>query len=150
MGLYYLEKVNEEMNIRALTLDEIYDIQIIEPFIYYNTKTASSRKQATIYKYNLENKQNAAVTDIFSGTGAYYIYSDVVYMDGYVKSASGLKNDEGIYKVDTESGQSSFIIPRNSTQIYVSEKYIYSYSPDNNGSLIAYDINNVNNKIVIF
>lgn len=151
-GIYYLDESGEEPEVKVLYFDEAYEIFIMDGFIYFNTfqQHSAPNRQIPMYRYDLSEKTYMAVSDINLNSSAYYIHDKYLYMDGYVKSTSGLKKDQGIYRIDMETGESALLINRKSTDIYVSEKYVYSYSPDNKGSLIAYDINDVSKTITIF
>ncbi|HOA32598.1 MAG: DUF5050 domain-containing protein [Clostridia bacterium] len=152
LGIYYLDETGEETEVNVLYFDEAYDLHILGGNIYFNTfkQHAATNRQIPMYRYDLDEKTYHAVSDINLNSSAYYINDKYLYIDGYVRSTSGLKKDQGLYRIDTETGASSLLIDRKSTDIYVSETFIYSYTTDNGGSLIAYDINDINKTIVIF
>jgi outer membrane protein assembly factor BamB len=152
LGIYYLDDSGEETEVNVLYFDEAYDIHVLDGYIYFNIfkQHISANRQIPMYRYDLDEKNYNEVSDINLNSSAYYIYDKYLYMDGYVRSTSGLKKDQGLYRIDTETGESILLIDRRSTDIYVSESYIYSYTSDNGGSLVAYDINDVKKTIVIF
>ena len=152
LGIYYLDEDGEDKEIHALYFDEAYDLQIHDGYIYFNTfkHQGSQNRQIPIYRYDIKESKYNDISNINLNSGAYYITGNDLYIDGYVRSTSGLKKDQGLYRLDPNTGESTLLITRRSTDIYVTESYIYSYTSDNGGSLIAYDRDDVSKNIVVF